>query len=79
MFVVAAQGHGRLGLLGLLPSFYTGRAATSGKLWIRPCSTLRLAATRRQELEFDGDPRGFLPVQLQLLPKALTLIGDSDE
>lgn len=79
LFAVGVQGRGRLGLLALLPSFYTGRAAIHGGLWIRPCSTLRLVAARPQELEFDGDPRGFLPVRLRLLPRALTLIGGSDE
>jgi diacylglycerol kinase family enzyme len=28
------------------------------------------------EVEFDGDPRGCLPVEIAILPRALPLIGD---
>ena len=77
--VVAVHGKSPLGLCALLPGFYTGKAAASGSVWRRDCARVRVRAAREQEVEFDGDPRGFLPVDIRILPRALTLIGGAHE
>jgi diacylglycerol kinase (ATP) len=77
---VAIRGLTRLGLCRLLPSFYSGRAVHSPSVVMGRAGGIRIraadtAAAQRVELEFDGDPRGFLPAAIELLPGALHLIG----
>jgi diacylglycerol kinase family enzyme len=79
MFAVGLKRKSRLGLLGTLPSFYTGNAVASGDLWIRQCTRITISAGQHQEIEFDGDPRGFLPATLCLMPQALNLIGGNND
>jgi len=73
--VAALCGHTRLGLLAELPGFYSGRAVESEHLWVRPGRRVTVEARTRAEVEFDGDPRGYLPAELAVLPSRLDLIG----
>lgn len=77
--LVAVHGRSRVGVCTLLPGFYTGRAASSGRVLVRKCSRVGIRSRREQEIEFDGDPRGYLPADLRVLPKALHLIAGSHE
>lgn len=74
LWLVAIQGKSRWGLCVLLPAFYSGRAVEDPAVSIRSCSHIRLSAREKCEIEFDGDPRGFLPAEIRVLPGALNLI-----
>lgn len=60
-------------LLALLPQVYTGRITRrfpplfGRRLEILPCP-------EAPEVEYDGDPRGYLPAEVRLLPRALALV-----
>jgi len=73
--VAAVQGRGRLGLLRLLRRFYDGTAATQGGLVIRYGRLVEVRSAAPCEVEFDGDPRGFAPVRIELLPRAIELLA----
>lgn len=73
--LVAVHGRSRTGLLGLMPGFYSGRAAGDPGIFQKSCTRVRIRSDRPCEIEFDGDPRGFLPADIRLLPRALNLIG----
>lgn len=77
LVVCGIHGRGRLSLLSLLPSFYTGTAAKRDDVFLRVCERLSVTAPHDQEIEFDGDPLGFLPAEIELLPRALDLIAPS--
>lgn len=77
--LVVIQARSRMGLCALLPGFYSGKAALSRDVFIRKCARIRICSGQQQEIEFDGDPRGYLPVETQILPRALKLIGGSYE
>jgi diacylglycerol kinase family enzyme len=75
LWLAAIHGKGRLGLCDIVPGFYTGRAAGRPDLFLRPCARVSIRAAGPVEVEFDGDPRGRLPVSIEVRPKALRLIG----
>ncbi len=75
LWLVAVHGKGTLGLCALLPRFYTGYAVRDPAVAVKACRRIVIRAERPCELEFDGDPRGFLPADIRILPQALTLIG----
>ena len=75
LFAVAIDGLSRFGLLRLLPSFYTGRAPAHPAVVTRPIRRIRVSGPERVEVEFDGDPRGRLPVEVEIQPRALNLLG----
>lgn len=77
--VVGMHGKGRLGILGLLPGFYSGAVTAAKGVFATECSSVMITSENPQEIEFDGDPRGYLPVRIEILPKALNLIGGSNE
>lgn len=79
MLLAAVTGQSPAGLCCLLPGFYTGRAVSSDALLVKACSRVGIRAEGPVELEFDGDPRGFLPADIEILPGALDLIGASHE
>jgi diacylglycerol kinase family enzyme len=72
--VVGVHGRSRLGLLRLLPSFYTGKATRRQDLYRAVTDRIEIRARERCGIEFDGDPRGFLPARIRLKPKSLNLI-----
>jgi len=79
LYLVAVHGKGRLGLLRTLPGFYTGSACADPSLLVTKCTSVSVRCDRRADIEFDGDPRGYLPARIEILPKALKLIGGNYE
>lgn len=77
--LVAAHGHAPLGMLTLLPGFYSGDAIRAEGVFSRYCTAVSLAADETCPLEFDGDPHGRLPAEIRLLPGALRLRGGRDD
>ncbi len=73
MYVLPLAGVSRARLFALLPRAYTGGLARrfpplyGRRLEILPCPAA-------PEIEYDGDPRGFLPAIIEVLPRALDLI-----
>ena len=72
--VLGLCGRGRTGLCTLLPRFYTGSITAHPDVFQRSCRAVAVSSRDKQEIEFDGDPRGFLPVRIEIAPKALNLI-----
>jgi diacylglycerol kinase family enzyme len=72
-------GRSRIGLIRAMPGFYSGKAASGGNLLLRTCFKATVRARVAQEIEFDGDPRGYLPAEITVLPKALDLVGGVNE
>jgi diacylglycerol kinase family enzyme len=72
--LVAVAGKRLPGLLRLLPGFYSGRALRAPGVLVWKATRLQIRSSNRQEIEFDGDPRGFLPAEIELLPRCLNLI-----
>ncbi len=75
LIVVALAGLSPFALLRLLPGFYTGRAVAHPALSQQRAHRVRVDGPPGTEVEFDGDPHGFLPVTVEILPRALTLLG----
>ncbi|MBP7275383.1 MAG: hypothetical protein KBA51_04185 [Kiritimatiellae bacterium] len=73
--LVAVTGKSRIGLLQMLPAFYTGRAARRPDVRVCACRRAIVRGPATAEVEFDGDPRGFLPAEIEILPRALNLLG----
>ena len=63
------------GLLALLPAFYTGRISSRRGVFRRSCRRVSVTSGMPCAVEFDGDPRGRLPVAVEVIPGALRLIG----
>lgn len=76
LILAAVHGKGRLGLLAAFPKLYSGRVQVPG-LFVRECRRIAIRCARKQEVEFDGDPQGWLPARIELLPAALNLIGST--
>lgn len=79
LWLVGIAGRTPSGLCRLLPSFYSGRVTSAPGLLQRSCRVVSISSPRPAEIEFDGDPRGFLPVQIEVLPRALRLVGGGDD
>lgn len=79
LMLIGVHGQSRMGLCTLLPGFYSGKASDSKAVFIKDCSKVRIRSIVLQEIEFDGDPRGYLPVEIQIVPRALNLIGGCHE
>lgn len=77
LWLVGVSGRDRAGLLRLIPGLYSGRVTGVPGLLLRRCHTVSINASGAQEIEFDGDPRGYLPALVQVMPRALALIGGS--
>ena len=73
--VAAVAELSPFGLLRLLPGFYTGSAVRHPALSQQVAHHIRVEGPPGTEVEFDGDPRGFLPVDIEILPRVLTLLG----
>ena len=79
LWLLAVHGKSRAGLCRILPRFYSGSVAAARDVFLQPCRTVHVRSRDAQEIEFDGDPRGSLPAKIEILPKALTLIGSRHE
>lgn len=73
--VFAVCGKSRLSILNVLPGFYNGTAVDRKDVFSCRCSKVTVSCREKTEIEFDGDPRGFLPARIEILPEALNLIG----
>jgi diacylglycerol kinase family enzyme len=76
LFVFAICGIGRAQLLAALPRIYSGSIARDPRFILRRGTTV-LIEPREGELrtEFDGDPAGWCPAEIQVVPRAVRLIG----
>jgi diacylglycerol kinase family enzyme len=77
--VIGIHSRSRAGIFRLLPSFYSGTVTAEKGIFLEECGKVDISSLYPQEIEFDGDPRGFLPVRIEVLPRALTLIGGANE
>ena len=77
LYCFAAHGMGRLHFLKELPGFYRGHGEQDGtfdlqsgltKVTINPVGA-------RVETECDGDPAGWCPAEIDVVPRAIRLIG----
>jgi len=74
MFLVPLCGISKLRVLAMLPRVYTGSFCRDFPP--RFCRTIDiLNGGGADEVEYDGDPRGLLPAHIQIMPKALSLLG----
>lgn len=71
----AVKGKNRLSIFFTLPGFYSGKAVKRKDIFYRKCSSIIVTCNKKTGVEFDGDPRGLLPVEIKLLPEVLNLIG----
>ena len=75
LWLVAIHGQTRGGMLRVLPRCYSGTVTGISGVYVRRCTSVTICAAAVQEIEFDGDPHGFLPVRIEVIPRALALIG----
>lgn len=75
LVLFAVTGKSRLSLLKVLPGFYSGKAVEGEGVFCRTCSRVSIRCRESREIEFDGDPRGFLPAGIKIISGALNLIG----
>jgi diacylglycerol kinase family enzyme len=74
LYAVAIGGQKPFQLLRALPGFYTGRAVRDRAVWMQTCRRIVVRGAS-SELEYDGDPHGHLPATVEILPRALNLLG----
>lgn len=72
--VIAISQKTALGMCRLMPDFYTGRAVHRPDVLSRVASLVEVTADEPLEIEFDGDPRGYLPARFEIMPSQLSLI-----
>lgn len=75
MWVMGLCGKDRLRMTWLLPRCYTGSIVHVPGVYLKKVRTVRIASPNPCEVEFDGDPRGCLPVKIEMLYRALQLTG----
>lgn len=75
LVVFAVHGKSRWKILSMLRGFYSGKAASREDVFVRECSHINVKCAEKAEIEFDGDPRGFLPIDIQIIPGSLNLVG----
>ena len=75
LYALGLSGRSRFGVIRALPGFYSGRAARGPGHFQTPLSSIAVSSGKKQEIEFDGDPRGFLPAEIEILPRVLCLKG----
>ena len=75
LWAVAACGQSRIGLCRMVPQAYSGSVVRAPGVMVMRCRSVGVRAAAQLEVEFDGDPRGLLPVQVDIVPRALSLLG----
>lgn len=76
LFIFSIHGLGRAALIRTLPSFYTGSAGNDRRFPVWKAEAVSITAPGEAlQIEFDGDPAGFCPVEIRILPRALRLLG----
>ncbi len=75
-FVFGLDRISRWGLLRTLPQLYSGAVARRQRFFLQRGRSLRIEPLQhRVPTEFDGDPAGWCPAEVTLLPGTLALIG----
>ena len=74
-YVLAIRNRSKLSLLKLLPSIYSGKIVSAKDVFIKPFTRIEVSSRDKVEIEFDGDPQGYLPVKAEISPCCLELIG----
>jgi diacylglycerol kinase family enzyme len=76
MYLFAVHGLGRMGLLSVLPSAYSGRIAGDNRFLLGHVKKIEITPSGcTVRAEFDGDPAGLGPFRIEAVPRALRLIG----
>lgn len=74
-YVMGICKKSKIGLLKLLPDIYSGKIAGSKDVFLKPFTRVEVSCEEKVELEFDGDPQGYLPLKAEILTRHLDLIG----
>ena len=74
-YVMGICNRSKIGLLGLLPGIYSGKIAGSKDVFLKPFTRVEVSSREKVEIEFDGDPQGFLPLTAEIATRQLELIG----
>jgi diacylglycerol kinase family enzyme len=74
MSVALVMSERRRDLFRLLARALVKRAAGDQDLVLLPAREIRIESDRQAGLQTDGDPGGYTPVTVRLVPKALTLL-----
>lgn len=77
MFLLALSGMSKFRLLSVIPGIYTGNLSAHFKPVY--CSRIAIACDGDStETEYDGDPRGHLPAEIEVVKGILPLLGRQD-
>ncbi len=76
MYVFALAGIGRARLLADLPRIYSGSIARDSRFLLRRARRARIETLDGDtRIEYDGDPAGWCPACIRVIPHAIELIG----
>jgi diacylglycerol kinase family enzyme len=74
-YVLAICNKSKMALLKLLPAIYSGKIVSAKDVFIKPFTQIEVSSEKKVEIEFDGDPQGYLPIKAEISPCHLDLIG----
>ncbi len=78
MYLFAVHGVGRIRFLSLLPRAYSGNITGDKRFLLNSVKMAEITPNDPAvQAEFDGDPAGFGPFRIDVIPDALRLIGAS--
>lgn len=75
LILFALKNRNICALIKDLPKFYTGSIISEKDVFLGKCKKIIISSNQKQEIEFDGDPRGFLPITIEIQMKKLKLVG----
>ena len=75
--LLAIHNRNTAQLLSLLPSMYRGTTHAASDVLSTTCQSLDIRANQPCPVEADGDPRGWLPAHIEVVPKAIQLLGSN--
>jgi len=76
LYVFSLCGIGRVRLLWDLPRLYSGTIARDARFLLQRATTVLVEPLEgKLRTEFDGDPAGWCPAEIRVLPGAVQLIG----
>ncbi|MFI4911030.1 MAG: diacylglycerol/lipid kinase family protein [Sedimentisphaeraceae bacterium JB056] len=77
--VIAINDKNKLQLLSMLPGFYNGNIINDKTVLVRKFKSIDVKPVNgMMDVEFDGDPKGMLPVRVEIVSNAMKLIGVED-
>jgi diacylglycerol kinase family enzyme len=74
MYCLSISGRSKLLVIANLWRMYKGDIRDYNGALFRHCREFNVVSNRNNKVEFDGDHRGFLPVRVDVIPKALEVI-----